>query len=82
VGTPTYAYLFGTNYFNQVDGFQVVTAVARAGATGTASLYGTGVGDVFRFGGTYAYLFNTGFFNQADGFTFYYSPTVGLLRNT
>jgi hypothetical protein len=68
VGRPTYAYLYGSGFFEQADGFGVVLAVAQAGGRDTAYLYDAPGNDVFVGTPTYAYLSGPGFFNQADGF--------------
>jgi DNA-binding beta-propeller fold protein YncE len=68
VGTPSYAYLHGSGYFNQANGFGVALAVG-AGGSDTAYLYDSPGNDAFVGTPAYSYLNGPGFFNQANGFS-------------
>jgi predicted outer membrane repeat protein len=67
VGAPTYAYVSGAGFLEQVGGFGNVTAFA-GGSGARAYLFDAPGDDIFVATPTFAYLYGSGFFNEASGF--------------
>jgi hypothetical protein len=68
IGTPTYAYLKGSGYLDEVVGFKAAVGEASAGSTDTAYLYDAAGSNTFIGTPSYAYLTGSGYLSEAVGF--------------
>jgi hypothetical protein len=68
VATPSYAYLYGSNYVSEGWGFAFTEAISES-SNDSAYFYGSGSsGDTYGQGNGYAYLYGADFFNYESGF--------------